>query len=111
MAEKSNANTSKRGRSYGTGAERWLVTENHVDMAPESIPPKPITMQTEPQSITFDLQRTALIVIDMINDFCTKGGGADLNGFDIKPCRAPIEPLRKLLPIVRQTPMRVIWLN
>jgi hypothetical protein len=25
-------------RSFGTGAERWLITEDHVDMAPESIP-------------------------------------------------------------------------
>ncbi len=111
MREERNTNSSKRGRSFGTGAERWLVTEDHVDMTSESIPQKPITMQTDPQSITFDLQRTALIVIDMINDFCTKGGGADLNGIDITPCRAPIEPLRKLLPLVRQTPMRVIWLN
>jgi nicotinamidase-related amidase len=111
MGEERNTNGSKPGRSFGTGAERWLVTEDHIDMATESLPPKLITMQTDPQAITFDLQRSVLIVIDMINDFCTKGGGADLNGFDIDPCRAPIEPLRKLLPIVRQTPMRVIWLN
>jgi ureidoacrylate peracid hydrolase len=111
MREERNTDDSRSERSFGTGAERWLVREDHVDMTPESIPSKPITMTTDTQSMTFDLQRTALIVVDMINDFCTRGGGADLNGFDIKPCRAPIETLCKLLPIVRQTPMRVIWLN
>ena len=56
MREERNTNNSIRARSFGTGAERWQVTEDHVDMAPENIPPKPITMQTHPQSITFDLQ-------------------------------------------------------
>jgi hypothetical protein len=38
MREERNTNNSKRARLFGTGAERRLVTEDYVDMAPERIP-------------------------------------------------------------------------
>jgi nicotinamidase-related amidase len=58
-----------------------------------AFPPKPITLRTDLRSITFDRQQTALVVIDVINDFCTKGSGADLNSFDVGPGRAPVAAL------------------
>lgn len=47
MREDRNTNSSKRGRSFGTGDEIWPVTEDHVDMVPEGIAPKMITMSRE----------------------------------------------------------------
>ena len=102
---------STEGRQFGTGAEKWLVEENHVDTTAGGASPLPATLQTDAQSLTFDIQRSAFIVIDMQNDFCSKGGWADQSGFDFRPDRKPIEPLVKILPIVRQAGMRVIWLN
>ena len=98
-------------RRFGTGAEKWLIEENHVDMTVAMTSPLPVTIQTERQSLRFDVRRTVLIVIDMQNDFCAEGGWADQNDFDCSPDRNPIEPLSKLLPIIRQAAMRVIWLN
>ena len=104
-------NSSTDARQFGTGAERWLVDENRVDMTAGGTLSMPVTLQTEVESMRFDARRTALIVIDMQNDFCSEGGWADKNGFDFSPGRKTIEPIAKLLPVVRQAGMKVIWLN
>jgi nicotinamidase-related amidase len=58
-----------------------------------------------------DLNRTAIIVIDMQNDFCAKGGWVDHLGVDYTPDRAAIGPLQQLLPALRTAGVPVIWVN
>jgi nicotinamidase-related amidase len=89
----------------------WKVDAEHVDMSVPLPTPRPLSVDAAPQSITFDLQRTALIVIDMQNDFCTKGGWVDHLGADYTPDRAPIEPLRRLVPKLRQAGSHIFWVN
>ena len=90
---------------------RWSASPDHVDMAMPPPPAKPLFVRAEPQSITVDLARTAMIVIDMQNDFCAAGGWVDHIGGDYRPDRAPIKPLQKLLPALRKAGVPVIWMN
>lgn len=61
-----------------------------------------------PYPLTLDLAHTALLVIDMQNDFCTAGGFADRMGLDVRNTQKPIAPLQGLLDGLRQTPVTII---
>ena len=90
---------------------KWRVNAGHVDMAAGSPPPAPLTIAAQPQGVTIDLRRTAMIVIDMQNDFCAKGGWVDHLGVDYSPDRQPIAPLQRLLPQLRRAQVPVIWVS
>jgi nicotinamidase-related amidase len=90
---------------------RWWATETEVDMAAAAPAPVPVRIACEPQAVTVDLRRTAIIVIDMQNDFCAEGGWVHHLGADYTPDRAPIAPLQRLLPVLREADVPVIWVN
>jgi nicotinamidase-related amidase len=90
---------------------KWRASTRHVDMATTPARPRPLKVAAAPQDVTIDLKRTAIIVVDMQNDFCAEGGWVDHLGADYTPDRLPIAPLQKLLPALRKAQVPVIWLN
>ena len=99
-------------KPLGTGLNyRWHASAGHVDMAAAERPPRPLFLRSTPQTITVDLHRSALVVIDMQNDFCAPGGWVDHKGYDYRPDRAPIDPLNRLLPALRAQGVPVVWVN
>lgn len=90
---------------------QWRVTKQQVNMIRSARAPHPLTVTSRGREVTFDLQRSAAIVIDMQNDFCHPEGWLGQIGVDVAAARAPIAPLQQLLPALRQAKMPVIWLN
>lgn len=98
-------------RKLGNRKSGWLVSSDCVDLRRWEKPPLTVAFEAEPQRIALDLERTAIIVIDMQNDFCSEGGWLDYIGVDTSPLRIPVEPLIRLLPVLRELDVPVIWLN
>lgn len=90
---------------------RWMVSERSADLVRRQVQPRPIAVQTEGKLVTIDLARTAIIIVDMQNDFCHASGWLAHIGVDVAPARAPIAPLQNLLPALRRHDVPVIWLN
>ncbi|HTP95245.1 MAG TPA: cysteine hydrolase family protein [Burkholderiales bacterium] len=110
----SEAKTAARNAPGSLGVGRnyhWLASPEEVDMALPAPAPLPLRLAAEPQSVIVDLRRSAIIVIDMQNDFCAKNGWVDHLGVDYTPDRAPIAPLQRLLPALRKAGVPVIWVN
>lgn len=53
-------------------------------------------------------ENTALIIIDMQTDFCGIGGYVDQMGYDLSLTRAPIEPIRQVLAVMRSQGFMII---
>lgn len=112
MSTAKATNVTELGGPLGAGrATQWWATEREVNMALEPPKPLPLRLPTEPQLVTIDLRRTAIVVIDMQNDFVTKGGWVDHVGGNYEADRAAIGPLQKLLPELRKASVPVIWVN
>lgn len=92
---------------------RWAVSESHVDLRG----PLPVrsgsalSVAAQPQDITVDLDRTALVVVDMQNDFCSVGGWLHSIGVDVAAAAAAIAPINEVTPLLRDRGVPVIWLN
>jgi len=89
----------------------WQASKETVSMLEQAKPVIPLYLQAAPQHLIVDLNKTAIIIIDMQNDFCTAKGWVDHIGGNYNIDRTPIEPLQKLLPQLRAHQMPVIWLN
>ncbi len=90
---------------------QWRVTPEVIDMRRTCPETRSVQLSTRDRSVIFDLQRTAIIVVDMQNDFCHPDGWLGHIGVDVTPARAPIAPLQNLLPVLRDAEVPVIWLN
>ncbi|HLG81994.1 MAG TPA: isochorismatase family cysteine hydrolase [Bradyrhizobium sp.] len=99
-------------RPLGSSARnRWMVSETTADLVRRPVEPRPVTVQADGKKVTLDLARSAIIIVDMQNDFCHADGWLAHIGVDVAPLRGPIAPLQRLLPALRARDVPVIWLN
>jgi len=70
-----------------------------------------VTMQAQPRPFEMDLQKTAVIVVDMQNDFGSKGGLLDRLGMSIAEIRAVIPPTARALAAARSAGIPIVYLK
>jgi ureidoacrylate peracid hydrolase len=70
-----------------------------------------LTVDAQPESITIDPARAAVIVVDMQNDFGAEGGMFARAGIDISPIRGVIGPIREVLTAARRGGIKVVYLK
>ena len=70
-----------------------------------------LKIDAKPEAIAIDISRTAVIVVDMQNDFASKGGMLDLAGIDISGIRKAIPPIAKVLISVRHAHIKIVYLK
>jgi len=73
--------------------------------------PNNIHIPAKPDTVTIDVSKTAIIVVDMTNDFGTKGGMFDKAGIDISQIQEVIAPTAKVLATARQAGIQIIYLK
>jgi ureidoacrylate peracid hydrolase len=72
---------------------------------------RPINLDAKPEAITLDPVVTAVIVVDMQNDFGSKGGMFDRAGIDISGIQEAVGPTAKVLAAARSLGIKIIYLK
>jgi nicotinamidase-related amidase len=70
-----------------------------------------ITLNAKPGPISMDPAKTAVIVVDMQNDFGSTGGMFDRAGIDISGIQAVVAPTARVLAAARRGGMTIVYLK
>ena len=102
----------KKVDSFGPARHNaWALEPDGLSLVRKALTPKPLRFDAKPQSIEIDIARSAVVVVDMQNDFCHPDGWFAQKGISVKPMRKPIPTIKRLLPAWRQAGGAVVWLN
>lgn len=98
------------GIQLAAATDRWHLFDDHVHLAPHREgDPRLRRFDAELMPFVDSLDRGALLVIDMQNDFCSPGGWTDASGLDYNACRAAIPGVQRAVEAARAHGMWVVW--
>lgn len=89
----------------------WTLSAKGLSLVRQPRSTVAVQFDALPQRIEIDLARSALIVVDMQNDFCHPKGWFGQKGISVKLMRKPIATIAGLLPAWRAAGGAVVWLN
>jgi nicotinamidase-related amidase len=90
---------------------RWHPSSDLVDLTSGAHARRPVTVAREARAVRFDLAATAMVVIDMQNDFCHHDGWLAGVGVDVTPAAAIVPQLNASITELRDVGVPIIWLN
>lgn len=100
-----------RNRWQFSGQQRPDGEPSAIDLHRPALPVLSAELRAEPAPVCFDPSRSALVVVDLQNDFCSPGGWLAGIGVDVSVLRAAIGHVATLLPHARDAGVPIIWLN
>lgn len=100
-----------RVRSNRRATTRGTAPTKKVSFVRPRSRQKVVALAATPQAVEIDLGATALLVIDMQNDFLHPEGWSASRGMDIAPVRAVLPAIERLTSRVRRAGVPVIWVN
>jgi ureidoacrylate peracid hydrolase len=102
----------KYNQYYNRKPDRWSRDETGLSLVRPQPQPRCIHFEAQPDSITIDIARTALIVVDMQNDFLDeKGWFASTRNANVAPLLTIIPRVNALCAAFRRQQAPVIHLN
>jgi ureidoacrylate peracid hydrolase len=72
---------------------------------------RPVNLPAEPEALSLDLDRTAVVVVDMQNAFASPGGMLDLAGIDVRPARDAVANARLVCEAARAASVSIVYLT
>ena len=98
--------------TFGPAANNtWQLHADRISLVRNPHEPRPLRVGAAPQAIEIDLARTALIVVDMQNDFCHPEGWFAQKGLGVEAGRSIVPVLQQLLAAWRTAEGLTVWLN
>jgi ureidoacrylate peracid hydrolase len=70
-----------------------------------------VILDAKPDPINIEPSKTAVLVVDMQNDFGSKGGMFDRAGLDISMIQSTVRPTSKVLASARQNGIAIVYLK
>jgi ureidoacrylate peracid hydrolase len=70
-----------------------------------------LALDAKPEPIAIDIAKTAAIVVDMQNDFGSRGGMFDRAGIDISGIQRAVGPTARVLAAARRTGIKIVYLK
>jgi nicotinamidase-related amidase len=106
------ADGTTAGMKFGPAEHNaWSASDAAVSLVRQPLLPRTLRFASSPLDLEIDLARSAVVVVDMQNDFCHKQGWFAQKGVNLRATRRPIPVLKKLLPSWRDAGGQVVWLN
>ncbi|SJM33906.1 cysteine hydrolase [Mesorhizobium delmotii] len=72
---------------------------------------QPLVIDAKPQPVSIDPAKTAVLVVDMQNDFGSKGGMFDRAGIDISGIQRAVGPTASVIAAARKLRLPIIYLK
>jgi ureidoacrylate peracid hydrolase len=99
-------------RSIGTSeANAYRVSEQLIDMSRGAGRDSRVRVPARPQDVQIDTRRTAMIVVDMQNDFCHAEGWIGSMGIDTAKVRELAGPINRAAAAARSREIPILWVN